>query len=180
MVYIYNEQRDVTLSLLPCMTRACQFQAFGVFLASVFASFLSCNEQASAEKCEASWRQGFPWWKQRLWPRCGQLGFDREWHFISYCSARSTTTFADWNFEWHWTWPTSTFNIYSAWLWATWPLLWLCFLSTSSSDDFYQPESSSDDESGNEETYQPPPLCLCHVCVAECKWRLYFLFCIFF
>ena len=39
----------------------------------------------------------------------------------------------------------------------------------SSSDDFYQPESSSDDESSNEETYQPPPLFLCHVCVAECK-----------
>ena len=57
---IYNEQRDVTLSLLPCTTRACQFQAFGVFLASIFASFLSCNEQASVEKCEASWRRGFP------------------------------------------------------------------------------------------------------------------------
>ena len=59
-MHIYNEQRDVTLSLLPCTTHACQFQAFGVFLASDFASFLSCNEQASAEKCEASWRRGFP------------------------------------------------------------------------------------------------------------------------
>ena len=62
-------------------------QAFGVFLASVFANFLSCNEQASVEKCEASWKKGFPWWKQRLkqrlWPRCGRFGFDREWHFIS-------------------------------------------------------------------------------------------------
>ena len=32
-------------------------QVLGVFLASVFASFLSCNEQASAEKCEASWKK---------------------------------------------------------------------------------------------------------------------------